>query len=100
MGREAACTARIAGRSVKGVALLESKEIVFRGGTRLRIPFADIRRLDVADGALTVSYPGGEVVFSLGAEAEKWRERILRPPSRLQKLGLSPGTKVAVAGAL
>ena len=100
MGWEAACTARIEGRSVKGVALLETKEILFRGPERLKILLADIKQLKVAGGALTVVHAGGEVVLSLGADAAKWRERILHPPSRLQKLGLKPGMKVAVMGAL
>jgi hypothetical protein len=100
MGREAACTARIEGRSVKGRALLETTEIIFRGERGLRIPFAEIERLEAADGRLAVTHRGRRVVFDLGVEAVKWRERIQNPPSRARKLGLKPGMKLAVLGAL
>jgi hypothetical protein len=100
MGREAACTARIGGRTVKGRALLESTEIIFRGQHPLRIPFAEIERLEAADGGLVVTHRGQRVVFALGPEAAKWRERIQNPPSRARKLGLKSGMKVAVLGAL
>ena len=103
MGREADCTVRVGGRALKGRAWLETKELVFRGASaedRVRIPYTEIRRLDAAGGALTVNHRGGEVVFNLGPEAQKWRDYILHPPSRAKKLGLAPGMKVAVVGTL
>jgi hypothetical protein len=100
MGREAACTARIDGKLAKGKALLETAEIVFRGEARLKIPFADIREVTVAGGALTVRTSATEVTFLLGADAEAWAAKIKNPPSRLAKLGVKAGLRVSVAGAL
>jgi hypothetical protein len=39
MGQEVTCTARWGGKSVRGKALLETAEIIFRGEERLKIPF-------------------------------------------------------------
>lgn len=101
MGREAACTARFDGRTVRGRALLESTALIFRSeGAPLRIPFAEIKRLEDREGALTIVHRGHKVVLELGAEAARWRARILEPPSRAKKLGLKPGQKVAVVGTL
>jgi len=101
MGREAACTARIDGRVAKGKALLETAEILFRGeGARLKIPFADIRDLRAAGGALRVRHRCGEAVFQLGDDAEVWAAKIKNPPSRLSKLGVKAGLRVAIVGPL
>src|SRR3954466_5140990 len=100
MGREAACTARIDGKLAKGKALLETAEIVFRGEARFKIPFADLRAVEVAGGALTLRTSTTEVTLLLGAEAEVWAAKIQNPPSRLDKLGVKPGLRVSVAGTV
>ena len=100
MGREAECTARIDGKLAKGKALLETKELQFRGEARLTIPFADMRDVKAAGGALTVRFDGGEVTFLLGAAAEVWAAKIKNPPSRLSKLGVKPGARVSIVGAI
>jgi hypothetical protein len=100
MGREAACTARIDGKLAKGKALLETKEIIFRGEARLKIAFADIRAMEAAGGALTIRHAGGDVTFLLGADAEVWAAKIKNPPGRLAKLGVKPGLRVAIVGAV
>jgi hypothetical protein len=101
MGREAACTARIDGKLVKGKALLESAEIVFRGGeARLKLPFADLLEVKAAGGALTVRTSATEVTFLLGGDAEVWAAKIQNPPSRLAKLGVKAGLRVSVVGAI
>ena len=103
MGREVECRARIDGASRAGKALLETAEIMFRGakGSKpVRIPFASIKNVSVTDGELTVGWTGGEAAFSLGAEAAAWERKIKHPLSRIDKLGVKPGMKVAVVGAI
>jgi hypothetical protein len=102
MGREAACTARIGGKAVTGKALLETKELLFRGGgAPVRIPFTAIQAVEAAGGDLVVRHGGGEARFALGAaEAAKWMERIKNPPGRLDKLGVKAGARVAVVGPI
>lgn len=51
-----------------------------------------------SDGILTVRFGGGTASFALGPPAERWAQRILRPKSRLDKLGVAAGRSVAVIG--
>jgi hypothetical protein len=91
-------------RTAEGKALLETAELIFRpaarGDLRLTIRFDEIVGLRAADGRLTVEHPGGTAVFEIGALAPKWLEKIKNPRSRLDKLGVKPGQKIAVLGAL
>lgn len=100
MGREATCRVDFGKQSCEGKALLETDEIIFRGDFRLKIPHKAITRLDATGGKLKVIYAEGTAVFHLGPAAQKWADKILHPPSRLDKLGVKAGTKVAVVGAL
>jgi hypothetical protein len=99
MGSEVKCRARFGKQESEGKALLETSEIIFRGDFRLKIPFATIQSLKVTDGELQVRTPEGLATFELGASAaEKWREKILHPKTRIEKLGIKPGMKVSLIG--
>jgi len=100
MGQEVVCTARWGGKSVRGKALLETAEIIFRGDERLKIPFSAIRSVKIQDGELRLNTDAGLVSFELGERAEKWREKIANPKSVVEKLGVKPGEPVAVFGKL
>ena len=100
MGQEVVCTARWGGKSVRGKALLETAEILFRGEERLKIPFSSIRGLEAKDGELRMKTDEGLVVFELDERAEKWRQKIANPKSVVEKLGVKPGEPVAVFGKL
>ena len=98
MGQEVVCTARWAGKSVRGKALLETAEILFRGEPRLKISFSSIREASAVGGELRLKIDGGLIVFELGERAEKWRQKIANPKSVLEKLGVKPGEAVAAFG--
>jgi hypothetical protein len=100
MGQEVVCTARWGGKSVRGKALLETAEIIFRGEPRLKIPFTAIRGMDAQNGELRLKTDNGLVIFELGRRAEKWRQKIASPKSVVEKLGVKPGEPVAVFGNL
>lgn len=100
MGQEVNCTLRFQGKASKGKALLETKEILFRGDRRLKIPFADIKKLDVRNGDLHVHTKDGLAVFQLGPKAEQWLHKILHPKSRAEKLGVKSGDTAAILGSL
>jgi hypothetical protein len=95
MGRELKCKARIAGKLCAGTALLETKELIFRGENPLRIPFAGAK-FSATNGKLRVRYSGGEASFELGEAAADWLRRIQNPKSRIEKLGIKPGLLVSV----
>jgi hypothetical protein len=99
MGREAACTVRFGGKTDAGKALLETKEVIFRGAKlRLTIAFDRIGTIQVKDGVLALGTPEGVATFALGAQAEAWASRIKNPPGRLEKLGVKEGMKVSIVG--
>jgi hypothetical protein len=100
MGQEVVCTARWGGKSVRGKALLETAEIIFRGSERRKIPFSSIRGMEAKDGELRLKTGEGSVVFELGERAEKWRQNIANPKSVVEKLGVKPGQSVSVFGKL
>jgi hypothetical protein len=99
MGAEAVSRVSYKGQVSEGKALLETAEIIFRGGDfRLKIPFNQIASLSTTGGELQVGYDGGVAVFELGRDAEKWAEKIRNPRGLLDKLGVKPGMSVAVLG--
>src|SRR6266850_8300711 len=100
MGNEASCKVRFGKQESGGKALLETSEILFRGGFRLKIPFSMIKSAKAVDGELRLQTAEGLAVFHLGAAAEKWRDKILHPKSRIEKLGVKSGAKVALLGEL
>jgi hypothetical protein len=99
MGSEAIVTARFKGKTASGKARLETDVLQFRGAElSLSIPFKQMSKVSARGGALTVTFPGGTVIFELGAAAEKWAGKILHPPSRLQKIGVKPEWRVSAIG--
>ena len=78
--------------------------VLFRGPGRLenpfrlKIPFKDLTSVEAADGILRLEFAGSEAAFELGEAAAKWAAKILHPPSRLDKLGVKPGSPVALVG--
>jgi hypothetical protein len=98
VGSELKCTVRFGKETSEGKALLETSEVLFRGDFRLKIPFASIKSAKADDGELRLQTVNGLAVFELGSAAEKWREKILHPKSRIEKIGLKPGAKVCLFG--
>jgi hypothetical protein len=99
MGAELSCVVHHEGRSSEGKALLETEELIFRGGFRLRIPFRDIAKADVYEDSLRIATSTGVTLFALGrATSEKWLQKLLNPKSVLDKLGVKAGMEIAVLG--
>jgi hypothetical protein len=98
MGKQLSCTLRHAGKSFAGRALLETSEIIFRGDTRLKIPFSAITKINAADGELHVHTKDGLAIFDLGPKAAQWHQDIASPRSLVEKLGTKPGQSVALIG--
>jgi hypothetical protein len=98
MGNEASCKLRHGGKTYAGKALLETSELLFRGETRLKIPFSAISALQTHDGELHVRTKDGLSVFELGERAEKWRAKIANPKTLLDKLGVKNGASVSLTG--
>ncbi len=100
MGLEAVCVAHYGESVSEGKALLESDDLRFRGEFRLTIPFTEVRSVAADGGNLEVAFGGGLAVFELGAAAERWADRMQHPLSLLDKLDVTPDSRVAILGLI
>jgi len=98
VGQELECGMRYSGRRIAGKAWLETDYLLFRGDQRVKIMLRDLTAVKADDGALRLGFPGGPVELELGPAAVKWAQRILHPPSRMDKLGVKAGTTVVLVG--
>jgi hypothetical protein len=105
MGQERECAMRLGRKNWAGKASLETDFLLFRGsaageGVRVKIGFAEMKKVAAEGGWLKVDYMGGPAWFELGGAAAKWADKILNPPSRMDKLGVKAGVAVAIEGEL
>jgi hypothetical protein len=98
MGQEIECTMRYQRRKLAGKAYLETAFILFRGDERLKIPFRDLKSVSAAAGVLNLKFDGGECALEIGPAASRWADKILHPPSRLDKLGVKSGVALRLIG--
>jgi hypothetical protein len=98
LGREATCEVRSGGKTSRGHARLEEKELLFKGDFRLKIPFAEMKTVEAKGGWLRLTHGGGTAELNLGDQAAPWAEKILKPKGRLEKLGLKDGQRVSILG--
>src|SRR5258705_5869114 len=99
MGNELKGAVRAGKERHEGKILLETSELIFRGTDyRLKISFGEMRDVQAKNGELRIATNDDVLTFEVGAAAEKWREKILRPKTRVQKLGVKEGTKVRLLG--
>jgi hypothetical protein len=98
MGLEAECRVEWASEDGHGRAQLETDALRFKGAFRLSIPIRKINNVVARGGTLEVTFGRERAVFHLGNAATRWAERILHPPSLLDKLGVKADMSVAVVG--
>jgi len=66
VGQELECKVRFGGKAAVGKALLESEELLFRGGMRLKNPLSAMKSIQSAGGELRIEFPEGTAIFELG----------------------------------
>jgi hypothetical protein len=99
MGNELQGAVRVGKERHRGKILLETSELIFRGEDyRLKIAFAEMRDVKSANGELRVETDDHVLTFEVGTAAEKWREKILHPKTRMQKLAVKERTTVRLLG--
>lgn len=96
MGQEVATTLTLGRKKLTGVALLESGEVIFRGEARHVFRAKAMTRIAAEDGALVLEGDHGVARIALGPKAAAWAAKLVSPPTRLDKAGLS---KLAGTGA-
>jgi hypothetical protein len=92
VGKEIECVVHHEGRTASVKALLETDSIILRGDIRATLPFATLTRIEAQEGQLWLN----ETVLELGVQADKWAQKILHPPTLLDKLGIKAGMKVSL----
>ncbi len=102
MGRNTETIAQWQGQSAKVRALLESTEIILRGGIRAQVTRASITSMSVDQGWLRLETDRGPLVLELGeSEAAPWLAALQKPvPTLAQKLGVTPTCLAFVLGAV
>jgi hypothetical protein len=99
MGREANCTCDWAGITAEVKALLETGELILRGGIRKRIPFSALKTVKATGDRLSFTVDGEPVQLILGPAASKWAMAITSPaPTLASKLGITGKTAVRTIG--
>lgn len=98
MGNEATCRVEIGDQSAEAKVLLETEELIVRGGLKARIPFADAREVAAEGNVLRLRWNDREVRIHVGRDAAKWAEKIRNPRSVIDKLGIKAGQKISVVG--
>ena len=96
MGSEINCALTQGKATFEGKAHLDVHQLTFCSPDhRLIIPLAEARSVTAVDGELRLNCSAGLVVLSLGPMAAKWADKILHPKSRLDKLGVKPGSLIS-----
>jgi hypothetical protein len=98
MGQEVICKARFENKVSQGKAMLETDYVLFRGDYRVKIPFGAMTSVEAKGGWLEILSSEGTLALNLGAASEKWAQKILHPPSRMDKLGVKAGMRISIAG--
>jgi hypothetical protein len=98
VGLEAQCEGQWGRHAGQGLLKFEETEVVFRGDFRVKIPVAAIKSVTAQKGRLVVAFGSERASFLLGPSAGKWVAKLTTPRSRLDKLGVKPGSRVAVLG--
>lgn len=100
MGREAICKCDWAGTTAQVKALLESTEVILRGGLRKRIPFTEIKQVKALSNRLRFTVAGETVELFLSSKAAASWAAVLTspPPSLARKLGITSTTIVRTIG--
>lgn len=100
MGMEAESELRVGHEHHHVHAVLESRELTFRGPFKKTLPIAELKDPRVVDHELLFEHGGQPYALALPeGQAAKWLGKLTsEPPSLAQKLGLDAGHKALVWG--
>ncbi len=94
MGLEIKTVAVKGAKKFSGKLHLDSRELKFSSPEfKWSIPLGDGIKAIAKKTKLIVSKGRDKVTFEIGERPERWVDKILNPPSRLDKLGVKPGMK-------
>lgn len=100
MGYDAICICTLGKQSSEGKAQLETDFLQFRSAEfRFKVLLKDLAEVKAAGECLELKFEGKKARVHLGEKmAVRWAEKILHPPGRLDKLGVTAGATVCLDG--
>jgi len=98
MGTEIVGEAAYRGASHRIKLHLDGKELTLRDELKLSIPLKEVRDVATKDGQLTIKWADDKIVLRVGDKAAQLADKILHPPSLLDKLGIKRGHVVSIIG--
>src|SRR3954464_6295898 len=99
MGREATCRCRWGLEEADVRVLLETHDLILRGGMRRCVPLASLREVSSEADSLQFRVGPDRVTLQLGTQAAaRWAKAIAEPPSLAKKLGISSEKRIRILG--
>lgn len=98
MGTVVEGSVTVGGQKVNCKADFASDHVTFSGGRRGEVPYSKIEVLATARGLLKLRVDGALMEFPLGDKVDRIAAKVRRPPTLMDKLGVTPGLVVAVVG--
>jgi hypothetical protein len=98
MGTEIVGEAAYRGASRRIKLHLDGKVLDLRDELRLSIPLKQVSEAVAKDGRLTIKWGDDQIVIRVGDKAARLADKILHPPSLLDKLGIKAGHTVSTIG--
>lgn len=95
MGTIVEGTVTVGGQKVNCKADFASDHVTFSGGRRGEVPYTKVEVLGTAKGVLRLRVDGALMDFPLGAKVDRVAAKIRKPPTLMEKLGVTPGLRVA-----
>jgi hypothetical protein len=102
MGREAECICERGSEAAQVKAILESRELILRGGMSRRFSFTQMAQVKATRERLCFRFKEEAWSLEIGAElAAKWAAIIIAPPPSLaKKMGITANLSVEMAGEI
>jgi hypothetical protein len=99
MGAETTCAVTFNRRTSTAKVRLETTVLQIRSADlKLDVPFSMMTKVVSRNGSLVIDSESGALTLALGETAARWADKILHPPSRLQKIGVRPEWRAVVLG--
>lgn len=95
MGTIVEGTVTVGGQKVNCKADFASDHVTFSGGRRGEVPYTKVEVLGTAKGVLRLRVDGALMDFPLGAKVDRVAAKIRKPPTLMEKLGVTPTLRVA-----
>lgn len=96
MGTEAKGTLIVGGQKVPVAGDFGSDRVLFSGGRRGPVSYKDIEVIGITKGRLKLRVDGAVMEFDFGGSVDRIAQKIRKPPTRLDKMGIKPGVTAAV----